>query len=252
MFYKKVIFSIVFSLFIVTTLCAKDKIKIEFLKGNTFNEEKIKKQLENSFFLDTFIATLNNKFKLEKTVLIEIGSNDGPLYENHTNKILIPYSFYTNTFNTFKKVQYNKTGISIENASIDVLIQTILHELAHAFIDIYNLPIVGNEENIADSFAAVMLIELFKNGDDILLSSADIFKLYSNNHKLENDDFIDEHSLDIQRFYDSLCYAYGSYPKKYNKFLDELNYTQERKDLCIEDYIKNVNNWFIILKKHLK
>ena len=53
-----------------------------------------------------------------------------------------------------------------------------------------------------------MLIEFFENGDEILLSSSDIFKLYSNNHK----------------------------------FLEELNYSEDRKLLCEEDYINNVNN----------
>ena len=128
--------------------------------------------------------------------------------------------------------------------------QTILHELAHAFIEIYNLPVVGKQEDIADSFAAVMLIEFFENGDEILLSTSDVFKLYSYNHKLEEEDFIDEHSLDIQRFYDSVCYIYGSAPLKYKKLLEDLNYNEERKLLCKEDYIKNVNNWFTLLKNY--
>lgn len=250
MLYKKLIFMIIISLIIVTTSYSKNDIKITFTNTNNYNEYQIKKIIENSNSLDILIDTLNQKFKFKKKIIIEIGQNNGPLYENQTNKILIPYSFYQETYDTFKKVDYHKTGITIKEATIDVLMQTILHELAHAVIEINKLPIVGKEEDIADSFAAVMLIELFENGDEILLSTSDVFKLYSNNHKFTEEDFIDEHSLDIQRFYDSVCYIYGSRPLKYKNLLEELNYSEERKLLCKEDYIKNVNNWFFLLKNH--
>jgi hypothetical protein len=240
---------LLFSTF-TSTLFSNSDIKISFLKTKNNSELQIKKIIQNSNSLDILLNTLNKEFKFKENILIEFGENDGPLYDNETNKILIPYHFYEETYNIFKKVNYHKTGISIEEASIDVLMQTILHELAHAFIENYNLPIVGNQEDAADSFAAIILIEFFENGEEILLSTSDIFKLYSDNHNLTQEDFIDEHRLDIQRFYDSMCYIYGSSPLKYKNLLSDLAYTQERKLLCKEDYIKNVNNWFLLLSNY--
>lgn len=251
MLYKKLILMIITSFLLVTTLYSNNDIKINFLKTNNYRENQVKELIKNSNSLNILLNTLNKEFKFEKKIIIEIGQNDGPLYDNKLNKIFIPYSFYEETYNTFKKIDYDKTGISIEEATIDVLMQTILHELAHAIIEIHNLPLVGKQEDIADSFAAVMLIEFFENGEEILLSSADIFRsAYEDTYKFSEEDFIDEHSLDIQRFYDSVCYIYGSSPLKYKNLLKELNYTQERKLLCKVDYIKNVNNWFIILKNY--
>ncbi len=250
MLYKKSIFIILFSLLITSTAFSNNNIKISFSETSNYYEKQIKKTIENSDSINILLDTLNKKFYIKKKVIIEIGKNDGPLYNNETNKILIPYSFYQETYNIFKEVDYDKTGISKKDATIDVLMQTILHELAHALIEIYNLPVVGNQEDIADNFAAVMLMEFFKNGDEILLSTSDIFKLYSNNHVLSNEDFIDEHSLDIQRYYDCVCYLYGNSPLKYKKLVEELNYTQERKLLCEEDYIKNVNSWFRLFKNY--
>jgi hypothetical protein len=247
---KRLIFTLLVFLIIVTTSYANNDIKISFLKTNNYNELQIKKVIESSDSLDILLNTLNNEFKFKKKITIEIGENKGPLYDSETNKILIPYRFYQETYDTFKNVDYEKTGLSIEEATIDVLIQTILHELAHALIEIHKLTIVGNEENVADSFAAVILIEFFENGEEILFSSSDIFKIYSDNHKLTQKDFMGEHPLDIQRFYDSLCYIYGSAPLKYKNLLEDLDYSEERKLLCKEDYIKNVNNWFILLQKY--
>lgn len=250
MFYKRVVLILFFPLLTVSSLYSNN-IKLSFLKPNNYFEKQIKNSLNSSDSLDILIDTLNSNFTFKKEIVIEIGRNTGPLYENKTNKILIPYIFYQETYDMFKEAEYEKTGITLKEATIDVFIQTILHELAHAIIKIHNLPIVGKEEDIADSFAAIILIEFFKNGDEILLTSSDAFKLYSNKYKFNQEDFIDEHSLDIQRFYDSICYVYGSYPIKYKNLLKSLNYSEDRKLLCEEDYIKNVNNWFHILRNYL-
>ena len=250
MLYKKLIFIMLLSLSIIIPASSNNDIKINFLKTANYDEELIKKTIENSNSLAILLNTLNKEFDFKNKIIIEIGDNNGPLYSRKTNKILIPYSFYQEIYNMFKKVDNYKRGISSKEATIDVLMQTILHELAHALIEIYNLPVVGKQEDIADSFAAVILMEFFEKGDEVLLTTSDMFKLYSNTDTLSHKDFINEHTLNIQRFYDSICYIYGSAPLKYENLLENLNYSQDRKLLCKEDYIKNVNSWFRLFKNY--
>jgi hypothetical protein len=168
-----------------------------------------------------------------------------------TKRIQIPYSFYTQTFNLFKTADYVKTGISEDEATIDVLMHTILHEFTHAIISIYNIPIIGNHEDVADILASILLIEFFEDGSSIVLSSADLFKLSSNITRIENEDFRGEHSLDIQRFNRSLCLVYGSDPLQYKRLLKDLNYSDYQMNLCVDDYNINVNNWMILIKDYI-
>ena len=120
------------------TLNAKEMVDIVFNETKNTKDEEIKVIISNSKAINTLIKTVNNELNLKINISVVFGINDGPFYNEKTKIIQIPYSFYTETFNLFKKADYVKTGISLEDATIDVLMHTILHELTHALISIYN------------------------------------------------------------------------------------------------------------------
>ena len=196
---------------------------------------------------------VNNTFVPTSQIQVVFGMSDRAVYDPNENRIDIPYDFVVEVAERFRHADYANTGVSIEQATEDAIIHTILHELAHAFIANFELAITGKEEDAADELAGVLLIEYFEHGQEIALSAADLFDLESGDRNtLEEVDFWGEHSLDSQRFYNTICLIYGSEPERYGNLLDVLDISQDRGDLCIEDYDRAVRSWHTILAPYLK
>lgn len=83
------------------------------------------------------------------------------------------------------------------------------HELGHALIDMLDLPVTGREEDAVDQLATVVLLEAGPEGRDAALRGAEWFQLNTSRSRARTP-FWDEHSLDQQRYFNILCWVYGS------------------------------------------
>jgi len=206
---------------------------------------------QQSFVL--FQTAANEQLTISPDVKVIFGYADGPLYDPANHQIHIPYAFIAEAKARFEAADYAESGISAAQASQDALLHTLFHELAHALINIYELPIVGKEEDAADSLATFLLIELFDQGQEIALSAADLFDLESYDRQtLESEDFWGEHSLDEQRFYATLCHVYGSNPEHYQALIDDELLSEDHHERCIEEYALLQSSWIKLLQPYLK
>ena len=235
-----------------TSNSTDNNVRIRYNKPATAELSGIASQLKANSVISDVIALINEQFSLPEPLAIVFGAADGPLYDYDANEILIPYTFLEQVANRFKAADYANPDISIAEATNDALVHTLFHELAHALIAIHQLPVVGKEEDAADSLAAVLSIEYFSNGAEIAISAADLFYLESSDiEEFEEADFWDEHSLDLQRYYATLCHVYGSDPKKYAYLLEDTGFSQERADFCINEYDSAVTNWLALLAPYM-
>ena len=98
-----------------------------------------------------------------------------------------------------------------EQAVVGPFLFIVLHETAHAVIHILAVPVLGQEEDAADQLAVLAATHF-------------------------GGDFADVHGLDRQRFYNVLCLAWGSDPKRYS-FAKELGkLPDERAEGCADEY----------------
>ena len=250
-------------LFAVTCLFASmsiaaDNIIVRYQQTNDIKLQPIAKKLQSDSSIQDAITLMNAEFPFRHPLTIVFGANDGPLYDPARNDILIPYTFLDEVEQRFKAVNYaddnqsNANPENLEQAVMDVVIHTLFHELDHALIATYALPIVGKEENAADNLAAVLSIEYFENGAEIAISAADLFYLEGDEiTEFEEADFWDEHSLDLQRYYATLCHVYGSDDTQYAYLLEETGFSDERAELCIGDYERMTNNWLTLLDVYM-
>jgi hypothetical protein len=84
------------------------------------------------------------------------------------------------------------------------LLFTLLHEMAHAAINQFDLPVLGKEEDAADSFAATRLIRIGSEfSDQVVASAAKSWFLMDRRDRKEGETvpYYDEHGLDQQRAY---------------------------------------------------
>lgn len=97
---------------------------------------------------------------------------------------------------------------------------TLLHELAHAVIELNDIPVLGGQEQAADQVALMLLMMADDfNKKDINSDLLNKLLAISGEWMLEwqkerQPIYWDSHPLAIQRFYEVTCLVYGSNPDK--------------------------------------
>ena len=101
--------------------------------------------------------------------------------------------------------------------------------------DVYNVPVLGREEDGADQVAAFVMLQFSK---DVALTTikgaAYSYKIQAN---LGSDAYWDEHGTPAQRFFNYVCIAYGSpHRDAFKSFVDAGLLPETRAKHCGEEY----------------
>ena len=122
-----------------------------------------------------------------------------------------------------------------------------------------SLPITGLEENAVDQFATLFLVNThdpdtadYSLGQTILYNVGTWFFILHEEYGQEHKVYWDVHSLDIQRFYNISCYAYGHDPDYNQDLIDEGWLPVERAQSCEYEYMQLEKNWNILLSEYYK
>jgi hypothetical protein len=116
-------------------------------------------------------------------------------------------------------------------------IQVVLHEVAHAVFDILQIPLFGREEDAADQLAAFIMLQFGKDvARRTLTGTAHLYRKDAELNAPTEDDFSDVHGTASQRFYNTLCIAYGGDPSTFNDFVQRKILPKFRADVCAREY----------------
>lgn len=134
-------------------------------------------------------------------------------------------------------------GEDLDLAVLDTWVFILYHELGHALIDIYDLPVPGREEDAVDAFSAVVLID--GGVPDAVVNAAFFWLLEEEGYGGGSLAFADEHSLNMQRFYNLLCWVYGSDPDGQDWLLDAFPELADRAGggRCEMEYQDQLEAW---------
>ena len=213
---------------------------------------------------------LNEYFRLPYDVEIaaEECGDVNAFYYPDPPRIVLCYELVDDLFETLYYFEQDDYDVDYAaEYAYDVLNYFLYHEIAHALIDIHDLPITGLEENVADQFAVLMLSFTrdeagdYSPGQDMLYNVATYY-FYEDEYwtfhcpGLAEDEedcyptYWGQHGLDVQRFYNVACWAYGANPS-YNQDLLELGWiADERAPGCIEEYDRINRSWGMLLNKY--
>jgi hypothetical protein len=122
-----------------------------------------------------------------------------------------------------------------------------LHEAGHAMVDVLELPVTGREEDAVDQLAAWILIQA-DDVDSVLGAAAS----YYTEGEAGDSDFADEHSLDRQRYFNLVCWAYGSDPDNSQELIDTWELPEARAEGCAAEYAQLDRSWSRLLRDHLR
>jgi hypothetical protein len=115
----------------------------------------------------------------------------------------------------------------------------LLHELGHTLITEMGLPVLGREEDAADSFASAAMLGMKNDfSERVLTEAARGWFLSDRRDQAENAPlaYFDEHSLSRQRAYQVVCYMVGSDPEKFGQLAEETQMPEARQETCQGDF----------------
>jgi hypothetical protein len=224
--------------------------------GQTNNEDY--QQMESIFketrLLEETVKELNGVFALPTdvpVVLRECGEVNA-FYDPQTGEISICYELiehYSEIFMEDANTEEEQTeaGTSVANATMF----TFFHEMGHALIDIYDLPVTGREEDAVDQLATMILLEGGEEGENSAIDGANSF-VGEEEKEMDDLSFWDEHSLDDQRFYNILCWTYGKDPEGFQYLVDDDTLPADRAERCPAEYSRMSRSWESLLDPYVK
>ena len=224
--------------------------------------------LKNVELLEAEVEFLNENFRLPYDVEVVAQECDeiNAWYDWEKKQLVMCYEFIDDVFEGYYYF-YGEDEDFDEQVWADygynVGDYVFWHEVGHAFIDIYELPITGLEEDVADQFAALMLSYTYDSetgsytlGQTMLY---DVGTWYYNENLYwseiypaeTGEEYVplywDVHSLDIQRFYNITCYAYGSDPEYNQHLVNTEDLPEDRAIDCEYEYFMIEYGWEYLL-----
>lgn len=203
---------------------------------------------------DGVAAGFSKSFKLPASVKIHVVNGlVGPNYNSGNKVLTLSYGFveYTATVlkSNFPELRTNDDEFGRELAAVDAFI--LVHEVGHAFIDLFQVPVLGKEEDAADAIASVFLTRAVNNGAEYAFDAAKFFDALSGRQRhLAPSDYWDEHSLDKQRAYSIVCWIAGSGQAAFEKVSKLGVLGQDRLQTCPAEYGQKVRSVEGVLRKH--
>jgi hypothetical protein len=222
---------------------------VTYVQGKTADERFLIGLIKASE-LDQVAASLSTSLKLPANVTIAVTRGQtGPEYDPATKTITFNLPFAALMFRVitteYPKITPYNLGVAFASLQYFVL----FHEIGHALINLWHIPVLGREEDAVDAFSTIFMTRFVHDGQ-IALWGADFFNAIGSGQKYGPVAFADEHSLDPQRAYSIACWVYGSDEKKY-AFLAKV-IPSERLVRCAGEYQQLETAWLGFLKPHVR
>jgi len=197
---------------------------------------------------------LGTTFEIPKHITLEAvnGLDGGPHYDPSNDTITFQYGFAALIYDTLQQNNPDWSQHKLGFATGAVIGFILEHEFTHALIHIYDLPVLGKEEDAADTLATLLLLKS-PQGDKLALGAAEFWADFSGRQNPPAiADYADAHSLDLQRAYSIICDIAGSNQERY----DEINQAGilPKGDIqsCPAQYQEDVKSFTQVLQPHVK
>ena len=136
------------------------------------------------------------------------------------------------------------------------LVFTLFHEVGHALVSEFELPVLGREEDAVDRLATYLLTPEGDEDEDsdsstILIDAINGWFVSSARTELDEIEWWGEHGPDQQRAYQIACLLYGSDPAKFRSLAEEVELPKERRASCPAEHESNEASWLKVLEAHV-
>ncbi|HEX6244422.1 MAG TPA: DUF4344 domain-containing metallopeptidase [Polyangiales bacterium] len=192
--------------------------------------------LHNRRLMQDRVRELNAELKLpwDIPVLITHCGKTSPWYDFQTRSITMCYEL----LEALVAIESEQP----ETARLDATwLFVFLHEVGHALVHAYHMPVLGSAEDMADQFATLRLLE-WERYAPYLYMAAEYWRDAAPDHYTQ-ESFADEHSTHWERYYTTLCIMYGSNPRAYQELVTEGILPRDRYERCRFEYKEARDSW---------
>jgi hypothetical protein len=204
--------------------------------------------------VDGIADGFSKNFAFPVDLAINVTSGEGsPHYDPSTKTVTLYYDFANLTANILKNgdPKMSDEELGKEWAAVNDFV--LIHELGHAFVDVFDIPITGREEDSVDGLATYFFTDEVPGGAEYAFDAANFFsELQDVQGQPDATQFQDEHSLSVQRAYDIACKVAGSSDELTTEFAQRGILGQARLQRCPAEYAQNAKAWRTLLKPYLR
>lgn len=134
----------------------------------------------------------------------------------------------------------------------NVATHVLLHELGHAAFRELDLPILANEEAMADSFATTVITTFMTDEAVAIVTDRARSWMVEDAEAVAagldiRAELRGEHELDIRRAYQAMCLLYGASPADYAEATAWVGFTQDELDDCSDTAPDQTEGWGEVL-----
>lgn len=130
----------------------------------------------------------------------------------------------------------------------------LLHEIGHGFVDLYDIPVLGREEDAADRFATWWMAPDGEGQDGTdAIAAMEWWLASAKTSGLSREQLAwwDEHGIDEQRGFQIACLLYGADPARFAAAADA-GLPEERRQSCVDEAHRNDRAWTRLLADGLR
>lgn len=221
-----------------SAVSAPGQILIEYLAPKDPVHQVILDAAKDARLLEK-LQELLAPFRLPRPLSFKLEGCDGEANAFYDEDAITICYEYIGELWRFLPTQTTPAGVTRADALIGPLLDTCLHEFGHAIFDMLRIPVLGREEDAADQLSAYLVLQLGKDEARRLIAGT----AYA--YKAEADattapptfqSFANEHGTPAQRFYNTLCIAYGADPATFGPIVTGGALPKERAESCHDEY----------------
>ncbi|MFJ6761022.1 MULTISPECIES: DUF4344 domain-containing metallopeptidase [unclassified Streptomyces] len=236
--------------------------------GRTAQDRRIQRFLQDNEVLERIAGFVNDRIALSYDVPVIAKSCGGAnaSWDPQARDITYCYELVEETRPIFQEQAAREgSGSPAERAAAvdDDIIGfsngVLLHELGHGLVDMYDLPITGKEEDAVDQLATLLLATGGERHIDYAVSTLNTLGALADAQEAGDLSglFSDEHSLSAQRFYNEICWLYGSDPEAFRSVVIAVGnpdgvLPELRAEGCRHEYEQIKKSWSRLLEPYLK
>ncbi|MEV7536374.1 DUF4344 domain-containing metallopeptidase [Streptomyces hydrogenans] len=216
--------------------------------------------------LEDAAAYADARIALPRDVPLRAASCEAPnpYWDEETGRITYCYGFVDDARRVFSRVDTDGTpaerAAAVDEDVVGLSNGVLFHELGHALVDLYDLPVTGREEDAVDQLAVLLLASGDERHADYAISAINAWGAMW--EASEGGDpgvagYSDVHSMDGQRFFNWACWLYGSDPARFADAVDDEGnpdgvLPRDRAALCPAEFRRVDSSWRTLLAPHLK
>lgn len=213
--------------------------------------------MQGDQLLEDFADDINVTLNLPHDIQLHGSQCDqaNAFWSESENTITICYEDASTSLQIFK----DAGEADPETAAINAEYATFYHEVGHMAISIYDLPVTGREEDVADQLAAYILLTPGDDGKidpESVQAVKDFARVFnpSTDQTIEVDSgaLADEHSLNEQRVYNLDCWIYGSDPEANGDLVTSGQLPEDRANGCPAEWEQLDQAWSTLLDPYFK